>query len=234
MRILGVDTSSSCGSIGIIDGDQVVAECTFHREETHSTRLIPSIQAILKDAKLSLKEIDGLAVSLGPGSFTGLRVGISTIKGLALAAEKPVVGIPTLDALAHNFLFTPYLICPLLDARRDEVYTALYRKERGGRLQRLTPYRSISPIAMLEEIPLQETIFVGNGVTLYGPVIKGKFGKKALFAPPYLRFLRGLTVAKLGLQRIIEGERADVTSLMPIYVRPSDAEIHRNVPFSSS
>jgi tRNA threonylcarbamoyladenosine biosynthesis protein TsaB len=234
MRILGVDTSSSCGSLGIIDGDQVVAECTFHREETHSTRLIPSIQALLRDAKLSLKEIDGLAVSLGPGSFTGLRVGISTIKGLALADEKPVVGIPTLDVLAYNFLFTPYTICPLLDARRDEVYTALYRKGREGGLERLTSYRSMSPIVMLEEIPFMETIFAGNGVTLYGPIIKEKFGTKALIAPPYLNFIRGLTVAQLGLQRILGGERAEVTSLMPIYVRPSDAEVHKDFPFSSS
>lgn len=226
MKILGIDTSTSCGSLGIIDGDRVVAECALHGKESHSTRLIPSVQALLSSAKLELKEIDGLAVSLGPGSFTGIRVGLSTVKGLAMATEKPVVGIPTLDALAHNFTFTPYLICPLLDARKGEIYTALYEDEEGGRMRRLTEYKVLSPSVMLEEIPPQETIFLGDGVEVYGQIIKERFGERALFAPTHLRFLRGTTVAELGRERIMEGEKADIVSLVPIYVRPSDAEIH--------
>ncbi|MBW2038286.1 MAG: tRNA (adenosine(37)-N6)-threonylcarbamoyltransferase complex dimerization subunit type 1 TsaB [Deltaproteobacteria bacterium] len=225
MMILGIDTSTSCGSLGLIDGDQVVAEYNLNREETHSARLIPSIQVLLKGAKLDIKDVDGLAVSLGPGSFTGLRVGLSTVKGLALAAEKPVVGVPTLDALAHNLPFTPYLICPFLDARRGEVYTALYKDEGGGRVKRLTPYQVLSPSIMLEEIPPKETIFLGDGVRVYGELIKERLGERAFFAPPHLRFLRGTMVAELGLQRIMEGERDDISSLVPIYVRPSDAEI---------
>ncbi len=225
MRILGIDTSTSCGNLGLIDGDQVVAEYTIHLEETHSARLVPSIEALLKGVKLDLKEIDGLAVSLGPGSFTGLRVGLSTVKGLALAAEKPVVGVPTLDALAHNFPFTPHLICPLLDARKGEVYTALYKDEGGGSVKRLTPYQALSPSVMLEGIPHQETIFLGDGARVYGELIKERLGEMALFAPPHLMFLRGTTVAELGLQRIAEGERDDISSLVPIYVRSSDAEI---------
>ncbi|RLB07812.1 MAG: tRNA (adenosine(37)-N6)-threonylcarbamoyltransferase complex dimerization subunit type 1 TsaB [Deltaproteobacteria bacterium] len=224
MRILGIDTSTSCGSIGLIDGDQIVAEHVLCCDETHSTRLIPSIQTLLREARLDLKEIDGLAVSLGPGSFTGLRVGLSTVKGLALAAEKPVVGVPTLDALAYNIPFTPYLICPFLDARRGEVYTALYENEGDRRMRRLTSYRALSPSAMLEGIPPQQTIFLGDGARVYGQLIKEKLGKRALFAPPHLMFLRGTTVAELGLQRIKEGKIDDISSLVPIYIRPSDAE----------
>ena len=134
MRILGVDTSTSCGSLGLIDEDGVIAEYALFREETHSARLVPAIQALLREARININEIDGMAISLGPGSFTGLRVGLSAVKGLALATEKLVVGIPTLDALASNLPFTPYLICPILDARKGEVYTALYKDGEGDRL----------------------------------------------------------------------------------------------------
>jgi tRNA threonylcarbamoyladenosine biosynthesis protein TsaB len=225
MRILGVDTSTSCGSLGIVDDDEVVAEYALFRDETHSTRLVPAIQALLKEARLGLDEIDGMAVSLGPGSFTGLRVGLSAVKGLALAAERPVVGVPTLDALAFNLPFTSYAICPIVDARKGEVYTALYKDGEGGQVEQLTPYQVLSPLVLLETIPLQETIFLGNGVEVYGELIEERLGAKALFAPPHLRFLRGSTVAEMGLQRFKRGEQDDISSLVPIYVRPSDAEI---------
>jgi tRNA threonylcarbamoyladenosine biosynthesis protein TsaB len=225
MKILGIDTSTSCGSLGIIDDDAVVAEYALLRDETHSTRLVPAIQALLKEARLDLDEIDGIAVSLGPGSFTGLRVGLSAVKGLALAAEKPVVGVPTLDALAANLPFTPYLICPLLDARKGEVYTALYKDGEGGQVEQLTPYQVLSPLDLLEKIPLQETIFLGDGVEAYRELIMERLSAKALFAPPHLRFLRGSSVAEIGLQRFKKGEKDDTSSLVPIYVRPSDAEI---------
>jgi tRNA threonylcarbamoyladenosine biosynthesis protein TsaB len=226
MKILGIDTSTSCGSLGLIEDDEVVAEYALFREETHSARLVPAIQALLKEAQLDLHKIDGMAVSLGPGSFTGLRVGLSTIKGLALAAEKPVAGVPTLDALASNLPFTPYMICPILDARKGEVYTALYKDGVGGQVERLTPYQVLPPDGLLEQLPPQETIFLGYGVEVYRELIEERLGEKALFAPPHLRFLRGTTVAELGLQRFMHGEGDDIASLTPIYVRPSDAEIN--------
>jgi tRNA threonylcarbamoyladenosine biosynthesis protein TsaB len=225
MRILGIDTSTSCGSLGIIDDDEVVAEYALLRDETHSTLLVPAIQALLKEARLGLDEIDCMAVSLGPGSFTGLRVGLSAVKGLALAAERPVVGVPTLDALASNLPFTPYLICPLLDARKGEVYTALYKDGEDGGVEQLTPYQVLAPLDLLEKIPPQETIFLGDGVEAYGELIEERLGAKAFFAPPHLRFLRGSTVAEIGLTRFKQGKKDDITSLVPIYVRPSDAEI---------
>jgi tRNA threonylcarbamoyladenosine biosynthesis protein TsaB len=226
MKILGIDTSTSCGSLGIIDDDEVVAEYTLLRDETHSARLVPAIQALLKEARLGLDEIDGMAVSLGPGSFTGLRVGLSAVKGLALAAERPVVGVPTLDALASNLPFTPCVICPILDARKGEVYTALYKYGESGRIEQLTPYQVLPPPLLLEKIPLQDTIFLGDGVEAYGGLFEERLGTQALFAPPHLRFLRGSTVAEIGLQRFKQGEQDDISLLVPIYVRPSDAEIN--------
>jgi len=225
MRILGIDTATSCGGIGLIDDDAVVAEYAFDHEETPSARLVPAIQALLKEAGITVNEIDGMAVSLGPGSFTGLRVGLSAVKGLALATEKPVAGVPTLDALATQLPPTTSQICPLVDARKDEVYTALYEQGGNGNVEQLTPYQVLSPSRLLEELPLQETVFVGDGVEVYGELIVERLGDKALFAPPHLRYLRGTTVAKLGLQRLAHGGGDDIASLAPIYVRPSDAEI---------
>ena len=129
MKILGIDTSTSCGSVGLIDGDSVIAEYLIDIPVTHSERLLGSIEHVLRQAGCSTGELDGWAISLGPGSFTGLRIGVSTIKGLAFATQKPVAGVPTLDVLAFNISPTPYLICPVLDARKGEVYAAFYRYE---------------------------------------------------------------------------------------------------------
>jgi tRNA threonylcarbamoyladenosine biosynthesis protein TsaB len=225
MKILGLDTATSCGSIGVIDDGEVVAEYALRREETLSARLLPAIQTLLAEARLDLHELDGIAISLGPGSFTGLRVGLSAVKGLALAAEMPVAGIPTLDALACNLPFTPYQICPLLDARKGQIYTALYKNRAGGLQEQVTPYQVLSPAALIEAIPHQETVFLGDGVEVCREVITQRLAAKALFAPLHLGFLRGTTVAELGLRRILGGERDDITSLVPIYVRPSDAEL---------
>jgi len=225
MKILGLDTATWCGSLGIIDDAEVVAEYALRREETLSARLLPAIQTLLAEARLDLHEINGIAVSLGPGSFTGLRVGLSAVKGLALAAEMPVAGIPTLDALAYNLPFTPCQICPLLDARKGQIYTALYKNRAGGFLEQVTPYQVLSPAALIEAIPHQETVFLGDGVEVCREVITQRLAEKALFAPLHLGFLRGTTVAELGLKRIRQGEADDISSLVPIYVRPSDAEL---------
>jgi len=227
MKILGLDTATSCASLGIIDDDEVVAEYALYRKETLSAGLVPAIHALLAEARLDLHEIDGIAVSLGPGSFTGLRVGLSAVKGLALAVEKPVAGVPTLDALACNLPFTPYQICPLLDARKGEVYAALYKNGVGGHVEQLTPYQVLSPAALIERIPPQETVFLGDGVEACRELVTQQLAEKALFAPLHLGFLRGTTVAELGRQRLARGERDDISSLVPIYVRPSDAELKK-------
>jgi tRNA threonylcarbamoyladenosine biosynthesis protein TsaB len=225
MKVLGVDTATSCGGIGIIDDDRIVAEHTFGPGDAPSATLIRAMQTILDGSGLDLGAIEGIAISLGPGSFTGVRVGLSAVKGLALATGRPVVGVPTLDALASQLPRTPYLICPLLDARKGEVYVALYKQRVRGDVERLTPYQVLSPAALLAEISSQETTFLGDGAEVYRELITGHLGERAFFAPSHLRFLHGTTVATLGLKRIKRGERDDIASLVPLYVRPSEAEL---------
>ena len=227
MKVLGVDTATTGGGIGIIDDEKVLAEYTFDAGDTPSAGLIPAIQTVLDQARLDLAALDAIAVSLGPGSFTGVRVGLSAVKGLSLAAGMPVLGVSTLDALAFQFPPTSTLICPFIDARKGEVYTALYKQREGGGLERLTPYQVLSPAALLSQLASHTTVFVGDGVEVYGEFIKGHLGERALFAPPEMRFLKGETVATLGLERIKQGERDDIASLVPLYVRPSEAELKR-------
>ena len=226
MKVLGVDTSSPCASLGIIDDGDVLAETTICLPDTHSARLIPSIEALLKDARVDLAQLDGMAVSIGPGSFTGLRVGLSTIKGLALATRTPVVGVPTLDALAQNLCFARQIICAMIDARKGEMFVALYRGVGNQGITRLTPYLAVSPERLPEVIPQEETIFVGNGTGIWQNIIRERLGGRALFSPGYLSVVRGAVVAELGRRRMLAGEADELASLVPIYVRPSDAELN--------
>lgn len=129
MKLLGIETSTRTGSVAIVEGEEIIAEYTLKSKETHTARLMPAIDHILKDTHLTIHQMDAVAVSLGPGSFTGLRIGLATAKGLCLALRKPLVGILTLDALAHNICYSSHIICPLLDARKGEVYAALYRHQ---------------------------------------------------------------------------------------------------------
>src|SRR4030042_1800262 len=148
MLILAVETSTSAGSLALMDAPlagkdseaegKCLAEHTLNLPGTHSEKLMPAIDNLLREASLSLREIGGIALALGPGSFTALRIGVSTVKGLAYALRVPVVGVPTLDALAQNVRFAPFPVCPVLDARKKEVYAALFRGEGEGNLQKIS------------------------------------------------------------------------------------------------
>ncbi|PIU67760.1 MAG: tRNA (adenosine(37)-N6)-threonylcarbamoyltransferase complex dimerization subunit type 1 TsaB, partial [Armatimonadetes bacterium CG07_land_8_20_14_0_80_40_9] len=129
MLILGIDTSQSLVSLAILSEERLWAEYSFFSSKTQLKRLIPTLKKVLEDAGLTVRELEGIAISLGPGSFTGLRLGLATAKGLAQGLNIPLVGIPSLDVLARNLLFAQDLICPILDARRKEVYTAIYRSK---------------------------------------------------------------------------------------------------------
>jgi tRNA threonylcarbamoyladenosine biosynthesis protein TsaB len=224
MKILGVDTSTSCCSIGFVDGESIVAEYLLDVPTTHSERLLNSIEHVFEQAGCALGELDGWAVSLGPGSFTGLRIGISTIKGLAFATAKPVAGIPTLDALASNVSPTPYLICPILDARKGEVYTSFYQYDEKGLLRRLSDYQALRPEDLAKRIE-RKTIFLGSGVKTYGERLQKAVPALASFVPASLNLPRGSSVARLGWERFRRNEALDLSTFTPIYVRASEAEI---------
>jgi len=224
MKVLGIDTSTSCGSVGLIDDELIISEYLLNLPVTHSERLLKTIELILKEARFAIGDLDGWAISLGPGSFTGLRIGVSTVKGLALATRKPVAGVSTLDVLAYQISSTPYLICPILDARKGEVYTAFYRFDEGNDLKRQSAYQAIKPEDLIRKIG-ERTIFIGDGLRTYGDYLRNSLPSLAIFPPTPLNFIHGSGVAKLGLELLRKGEQLDLANFTPLYVRPSEAEI---------
>jgi tRNA threonylcarbamoyladenosine biosynthesis protein TsaB len=225
MKILGIDTSTSCGSVGLVDDQRVIADTLLNLPVTHSERLLAAIGLVLDQSRLNLKkDVNGIAISLGPGSFTGLRIGVSAVKGLAFATGLPVVGVSTLDTLAAQVAPTSYAICPILDARKAEVYTALYRYERGSRVKRLTPYQAIRPEELVAQIR-EKTILIGDGVKTYADYFRNALPSLVLFPAPPLSVPHGSVVATLGLELLQRGEILDLPLFTPIYVRPSEAEI---------
>ena len=223
MFVLGIETATRVGSVAVVNDDQLVGEYTLNVGLTHSERLLPVVDHLLKSIDVSFSRIDAMAVSLGPGSFTGLRIGVSTIKGLLLAAEKPLVGVPTLDSLAHNYPCSEIIICPMLDARKNEVFTAFYRWETTLALKKLTPDLALSPQKLLQNIT-EKVIFLGDGSQVYRSLIEETLGPKAFFVPPHLSHPRAGTIAWLGLEAIKKGKTQGVDQLTPIYVRSPEVE----------
>lgn len=224
MNILGIDTATMAGSVAVITEQQLIAETTVNTKTTHTERLLPMIDQTLRAASLTIQQIDAIAVASGPGSFTGLRIGVTTAKSLAYSIRKPLVGVPSLDALASQFLYTEVLICPILDARKQEVYTALYRNTEDH-VQRISEYSVIAPQNLLKALH-EPTLFLGDGVLAYRQQICEVLGNHALFANPALMFPRASLIAKLGVDRLLTGTPDDSYAFTPLYLRKSDAEIH--------
>jgi len=215
MRVLGIDTSSFALGISLIEDERIIFDLLINSGIPRSEDIIEIMSQWINNPA----EIDGFGIALGPGSFTGLRVGIATVKGFALGFKKPVAGIPTLDAFVQGIIsqgvpYAKYRITPIMDAKMDEVYTASY--ENDGR--RLTSYLSIKPAELLDK--LGDHIFVGNGVKIYSNLIKEKLGNRAHFISPNPDSPRGSWVAALALKRLKEGDSDNIDSLEPIYLHP--------------
>ncbi len=232
MLILGIETATMTGGVALLNDKRLISEYTLNVRTTHTARLMPAVDQILRDSSIDKHEVDGIAISLGPGSFTGLRIGLATAKGLAMGLDVPLVGVPTLDALARNIPFAGHQICPVLDAKKKEVYYSLFRygssrgsdEHRGLSLLRQIPYQVVAPVELVRRIQ-EKTIFLGDAVDAYGDFIGEKLGDMALFAPDAQRLPRAATVAEMGLLKLEAGEYLDVASAEPIYIRSSDAEI---------
>lgn len=224
MLILGIETATMTGGVALLNDERVISEYTLNVKTTHTARLLPAVDQILKDSSVDKREIDGIAISLGPGSFTGLRIGMATAKGLAMGLDIPMVGIPTLDALARNIPFAMHQICTILDAKKKEIYYGRFRYEQDLSLKRLVPYQVISPADAMEQID-EKTIFLGDAVDVYKDFINEKLGDMALFAPDAQRLPRAATVAEMGIAKLKACEYLDVITSEPIYIRPSDAEM---------
>ncbi len=220
MLVLGVDSTTQVAGVSIVDDRQLVAESFFNTRKNHSQRLLPMIVDLIAGAGLELADLDGLAVAIGPGSFTGLRIGLATVKGLAHAAQKPLVGIPTLDGLAWNAWEVPGLVCPVLDARRQEVYTALYRWQEG-KLCRLTPYQAVEPASLVESLQsyTAPVYFLGDAVASYREIWQ-RMGNRARYLPRVSNWPRASQIARLGWKRLQCGEGDDLIRLKPFYLHP--------------
>ena len=223
MKILAVDTATKSCSVAIVDKESLLAEMTVVNEQTHSKHLLKMINFVIKHSGLNLSDLNGFAVTSGPGSFTGLRIGISSVKGFAAAKRKPIVGISSLDALARQVPFSPYLICSLIDARRNEVYSARYRYK-DGNLKKEDKEQAVSPEYALNGIN-EPCIFVGSGAVLYRKAIKDKLGEYAYFAQAYENIIRASTVASLSMDRFENDDTDDVETFVPNYIRKSDAQL---------
>ncbi len=211
------------GSVAITEDERLVAEVMLDIKVVHSERLMSSIEWLLMASRISIADIDAFAVSIGPGSFTGLRIGLSTVKGLYYATKRPIIPVPTLDAFARRIPFSAYNICPMLDARKNEVYAGLYRWYGHG-LKKVISEMAIAPDDLMDRVE-GITIFMGDGARLYRRLIEERMRDDAIFAPPHLMYPSASTVAEIGVERLKRGEVADPVTLTPFYIRRSEAEI---------
>ena len=188
MKILAFDSSGLVASVAIVQDDNLIAEYTTNYKKTHSQTLLPMLDEIVKMTETDKESFDALAVAAGPGSFTGLRIGSATVKGLALAWNIPVIAVPTLEGLAYNMWGNSRLICPIMDARRKQVYTALYRFDKADRLETIfkqTPMDIIELITLLNDRN-EEVVFVGDGIDVYSQTIKENIKVPYAFAPAHM------------------------------------------------
>ena len=228
MKLLAVDTSTRACSVAVVDQDRLACEITTGPAGTHSTHLLSLIRTALALAEMELHGLDGLAVCVGPGSFTGLRIGVSTVKGLAFATAKPVAAVSSLEALAQPWLPWPHLICAMLDARKGEVYAARYRA-RDGHLEREGREAVLSTEEALDGIH-ETCLFVGDGASRYREPIGVRLGPLALFPAAGQDIIRASSVAALAQVQFARKEIEDLDRLVPRYVRHSDAELKLGVP----
>jgi len=223
MIVLGIETSTKTGSVAVVTEDGVIAQYSLNIEVTHSERLMTTVDRVLKDTGMVISQVDGFAVANGPGSFTGLRIGLSTVKGLVLATGKPVAAVPTLKALAWNIPYSAFPVCPLLDARKNEVYASLYIYD-GPALVQVMPERVIALNRLAEQIS-GKTVFTGEAAYLFQTEIIKIFGSSALFAPRSAALPSAAAVAEIGLDMIKKGAQSDPDALTPLYIRRPEAEL---------
>jgi tRNA threonylcarbamoyladenosine biosynthesis protein TsaB len=224
MIILAADTATQSCGVAICDGETLIGEITTVRNQTHSRHLMPMIHSLLDMTGVQLTGVEGFAVCQGPGSFTGLRIGISAVKGLALALDKPLIGVSGLDALAWPLCLSSVPVCALIDARKGEIYCSRYQFEQG-RLKEKTPEQVMTPARFLETLTAP-SIFVGNGAELYQGMIRESLGSRFQPLPKGSHMIRAYTVAALAARRFKQGDADNVFTFAPAYIRRSDAEIH--------
>ena len=225
--ILALDTATPCCSValteGCLQGGRVIATLTLCGTVTHSRRLLTTVDWLLAETTVDWPEIDGIAVSMGPGSFTGLRIGMATAKGFSFAAEKPLLGVSTLAALASG-CSSSKMICAVLDARKKEVYSAFFRQDGFGAVRQLSNISVTRPEHLAERI--EEPVYmVGDAVAVYGDLWQAMLGDAYESAPAQMHVPTAASLGFLAAEQMLAGQILDAASAVPLYVRASDAEL---------
>jgi tRNA threonylcarbamoyladenosine biosynthesis protein TsaB len=226
MLILAIDTSAKSASIAVLRDSEILSEILVNLDVNHSSVLLPALEDLLKLSGIKIGEIDLFACTMGPGSFTGLRVGASTVKGLALATGRPIAGIPTLEALACNITCPGIPVCPMLDARKDQVYTALYRLGPDYELETVETER-VSDVREFLRCIDEEVVFIGDGALKYAGVIREMLPGESYFASACHQHVRAAVVGLLGKKKFSQGDVLDAVTFAPAYLRASEAEMSR-------
>lgn len=240
MRVLAIDSSGLTATVAVVEDAQTVAEYTINYKKTHSQTLLPMIDEVVKMTELDLNTIDAIAVAGGPGSFTGLRIGSATAKGLGFALNKPLIHVPTVDGLAYNVYGCEDIICPIMDARRNQVYTGIYTfsrkagtKEGSNLVEPVFQVIKMQMAVSIEELAerlnryRRPVVFLGDGVPVYENILAEKLTVPYSFAPAYMNRQRAAVVGTLGIQYYKAGKFETAEEHRPDYLRVSQAERER-------
>ncbi|MGQ9813201.1 MAG: tRNA (adenosine(37)-N6)-threonylcarbamoyltransferase complex dimerization subunit type 1 TsaB [Dissulfurimicrobium sp.] len=228
MLILALETSGPFSGLAVLEDGKLLGEVTLSSHETYSKILLDTIEWLFKRLQTGWSHIGMIAVNLGPGNFTGLRVGLATAKGLAFSLGIPLIGVPALDALAANVSGCEGdLICPVLDAKKKQVYLAFYQGQANGCIKRISNFQCLTPKEAANTLPSVGRVFIiGNGAGLLNLNELSPQNRQTYLAPAHLAHIRAENIGLLAWQRFISGPSDDAGALKPIYVRPSDAELN--------
>lgn len=228
MKILAIDSSGIVASAAVVEDDNLLGEYTVNYKKTHSQTLLPMIDEVVRMLELDLQTVDAIAVAGGPGSFTGLRIGSATAKGLGLALEKPLIQVPTVDGLAYNLAGSGVLVCPLMDARRNQVYTGLYQFE-GYQMRTVLEQCAVGIDEITAQINArgQAVTFLGDGVSVFASYLAQYCQVSYTFAPAHLNKQRASAVAVLAMEYFRAGNVQTAAEHRPEYLRLSQAERER-------
>jgi len=225
MNILAIDSSGLVASIAILSDGVLIGEYTTNYKKTHSQTLLPMLDEVVKMIDFDLQEIDAIAIAAGPGSFTGLRIGSATAKGLGLALKKPLISISTIEGLAYNLYHTNGLICPIMDARRNQVYTGIYRFH-GDEMKEIISPCAISIEELIEMLKGfdEEISFIGDGIPVHQDKLNQALQGRCFYAPAHLARQRAGAIASLGEKYFEQGKIENAMEHKPDYLRLSQAE----------
>ncbi len=225
MKILAIDASTMAGSVAYIEDGKLVGEYYVCNKLTHAETIMPMLEHLKDLTNIDMEELDAVATTAGPGSFTGVRIGVATAKALALSLNIPLIGISTLDVMAHSQTFTDYVICPIIDARRNSVYTSLYLWECEN-LKQLTPAQVMEVEELLQLLKIFESpiIFVGDGIDVYKEQIVNELGDSANFATTFSHMPKASVLAHLAIEAYNKGETQNANDFAPIYLKKTQAE----------